>query len=260
MEPKHREMYKWNWRVWVLGSMGSEPGPSAWLYNESYVDLSGLPFTRKLLAGAHVSNLQPPGRFFSSFQRQWDVRALEQHFFDAEQTATGPKVETVSGVLVPQVCRHRFSICNWQAKIASMPYRAVTVFLIWNIACSEQVHAIVRDTFQSLAIAPSSLLPPSAGKGTLKRFGLDLLVDEQLRVWLIEVNVLKGRYGLGIVKGTNGDMEREMVLEMVKAEDNLKRSLKQQARADAAIETKLPIDASGDAKVSHAHIPFSKLV
>ena len=124
----------------------------------------------------------------------------------------------------------------------------------------EQVHAIIRDTFLSLAIAPSSLLPPSEGKGTLKRFGLDLLVDEQLNVWLIEVNVLKGRYGLGIVKGSHGDMEREMVLEMVKAEDDLKRTLKQQARAEAAMEKKPAIDGSGAAKVSHTHSSFIKIV
>ena len=78
-------------------------------------------------------------------------------------------------------------------------------------------------------------------------------------MWLIEVNVLKGRYGLGIVKGTNGDMEREMVLAMVKAEDDLKRTLKQQARAEAA-EKKLAIDGSGAANLSHMHRPFIKLV
>ena len=70
---------------------------------------------------------------------------------------------------------------------------------------------------------------------------------------------MKGRYGLGIVKGTNGDMEREMVLAMVKAEDDLKRTLKQQARAEAA-EKKLAIDGSGAANLSHMHRPFIKLV
>jgi len=114
--PTRHEMYKWNWRVWVLGSVGSQPGPSAWLYNESYLDLSGLPFTRKLLAGAHVSNLQPPGRFFASFQRQWDVRALEQYFSLAAQTETGPKTEAVSGVLVPQVRGYFRSTCNRKAR------------------------------------------------------------------------------------------------------------------------------------------------
>ena len=132
--------------------------------------------------------------------------------------------------------------------------------------CLEQVHAIVCAIFQSLGAAPRSLLPPDAGKGTIKRFGLDFLVDEQLRVWLIEVNVLKGRYGLGIVKGTNGDMEREMVLEMVKAEEHLKRTLKQQARVDATetlrpLETEATADQTNGVGTTHAlSQAFIKLV
>lgn len=81
-----QELYKWSWRIWVLGSMGADPGPSAWLYKESYLDLSGLPFTRKLYAGAHVSNLQPPGRYFASFHRQWDLKALGQYFLHSSRT------------------------------------------------------------------------------------------------------------------------------------------------------------------------------
>ena len=104
-------------------------------------------------------------------------------------------------------------------------------------------------------------MPASAGKGTLKRFGLDLLVDEELRVWLIEVNVLKGRYGLGIVKGPNGDMEREMVLGMVKAEDDLKRTLKCQARTSVVAEQETAIDGRmSDLEVGQLHTSYVKLV
>lgn len=126
-----------------------------------------------------------------------------------------------------------------------------------GLACLEQVHAIVRDLFQSLVAAPSSLLPAAVGKGTLKRFGLDLLVDEQLRVWLIEVNVLKGRcYGIGMVKGKKIDMERAMALEMVQAEDDLKRTLKQHASADVA--QKPAFDGSVDAQ--SVHTSYTKLI
>lgn len=114
--------------------------------------------------------------------------------------------------------------------------------------------------FQSLATAPSSLLPAAAGKGTLKRFGLDLLVDEKLRVWLIEVNVLKGRcYGIGMVKGKTIDMERAMALEMVRAEDDLKRTLKQHARANATAQEPAS-DGSVDPQVSCLHTSYIKLI
>ena len=107
-------------------------------------------------------------------------------------------------------------------------------------------------------------MPANGGKGTLKRFGLDLLVDQELRVWLIEVNVLKGRYGLGMVKGTNGDMEREMVLEMVKAEDDLKSTLKRQARASVGpvgAEQESAIDRRmSDVEVGQLHGSYVKLV
>ena len=104
-------------------------------------------------------------------------------------------------------------------------------------------------------------MPANGGKGTLKRFGLDLLVDQELRVWLIEVNVLKGRYGLGMVKGTNGDMEREMVLEMVKAEDDLKSTLKRQARASVGAEQEAAIDGRmSDVEVGQLHGSYVKLV
>lgn len=102
-KPVQREMHKWNWRVWVLGSMGSESGPSAWLYNESYADLCGLPFTTKLLASAHVSNLQPPGRSFAKFTRSWDLRAVGQYFLHSREKAAGPEADDIAAVLMPQV-------------------------------------------------------------------------------------------------------------------------------------------------------------
>ena len=84
-----------------------------------------------------------------------------------------------------------------------------------------QVVAIIQAVFRALESAPSSLLekstqqePSQPQSHKLKRFGLDLLVDEDLHVWLIEVNVLKGRpkgYGLGASKGPGGDMKTEMV-------------------------------------------------
>lgn len=122
------------------------------------------------------------------------------------------------------------------------------------------MHAIVGALFRALAVGPSSLLPADEGKGTLKRFGLDLLVDVDLRVWLIEVNLLKGRYGLGMVKGTNGDMEREMVLEMVKAEDSLKRTLKQQAQACVNAEERQESDGDMVTEDTELHSSYTKLV
>ena len=80
-----------------------------------------------------------------------------------------------------------------------------------------QVVAIIQAVFRALESAPSSLLEKSTQQEPqphkLKRFGLDLLVDEDFHVWLIEVNVLKGRpkgYGLGASKGPGGDMKTEM--------------------------------------------------
>jgi len=46
--------FKYNLRIWMLASLGQSP--SSWLYQEGYIDLSGLEFTNKLIPGAHVTN------------------------------------------------------------------------------------------------------------------------------------------------------------------------------------------------------------
>ena len=82
------------------------------------------------------------------FQRQWDARAYGQYLTAAEK-----------------------------GEDDADPYGSVL---------RPQVEAITRAVFRALEAAPSSLLESGAGRGRgLKRFGLDLLVDEDFRVWLI---------------------------------------------------------------------------
>ena len=84
------------------------------------------------------------------FQRQWDARAYAQYLTAAEK-----------------------------GEDDADPYGSVL---------RPQVEAITRAVFRALEAAPSSLLESGAGrsrKSSLKRFGLDLLVDEDFRVWLI---------------------------------------------------------------------------
>ena len=83
------------------------------------------------------------------FQRQWDARAYAQYLTAAEK-----------------------------GEDDADPYGSVL---------RPQVEAITRAVFRALEAAPSSLLESGAGRSrsNLKRFGLDLLVDEDFRVWLI---------------------------------------------------------------------------
>ena len=83
------------------------------------------------------------------FQRQWDARAYGQYLTAADK-----------------------------GEDDADPYGSVL---------RPQVEAITRAVFRALEAAPSSLLVSGAGRSRskLKRFGLDLLVDEDFRVWLI---------------------------------------------------------------------------
>jgi hypothetical protein len=84
------EQYKYNWRVWVLGSLAALPSPAAFMHAEGYIDMCGLPYTPALVPGAQVSN-QMGGhaeRGYSRFQRQWDVPTPgNMHFTSVHQFA-----------------------------------------------------------------------------------------------------------------------------------------------------------------------------
>ena len=86
------------------------------------------------------------------FQRQWDARAYGQYL--------------------------RYLTAAEKGEDDADPYGSVL---------RPQVEAITRAVFRALEAAPSSLLESGAGRSRskLKRFGLDLLVDEDFRVWLI---------------------------------------------------------------------------
>jgi hypothetical protein len=109
-----------------------------------------------------------------------------------------------------------------------------------------QVVRIVTDLFRALGKDPSSFAQEApahepvsvsgeevggnghVSSGKLKRFGLDFLVDRDLRVWLIEINVLKGGlkgYGLAAAHGAGGAMKLEMTRRLVAEEDKLKLAL-----------------------------------
>ncbi|CAK0836814.1 unnamed protein product, partial [Prorocentrum cordatum] len=83
-----------------------------------------------------------------------------------------------------------------------------------------QVRGVVRELFRGLAAAPSALAPEASESGRrLRRFGIDLLVDEALAVWLIEVNILKDGYALQYApRGSSGEAKRLLVKRLVEDE------------------------------------------
>ena len=125
------ELYKYNWRVWVLGSLVALPSPAAYLHTEGYIDMCGLPYTPALVPGAQVSN-QMGGhaeRGYSRFQRQWDVRAFGQCLSLEAAAAAAVAVGKEEG--------------------RDDPYGSVL---------QPQVAAIIAAVFRALETAPSSLL------------------------------------------------------------------------------------------------------
>ena len=86
------------------------------------------------------------------------------------------------------------------------------------------VRAAVRGLFAALRAPPCALAPAGAEGGRrVRRFGLDLLVDEGLAVWLIEANILKDGFALGYApKGPAGDAKRVLVRQLVADEEGLR--------------------------------------
>jgi hypothetical protein len=180
---------------WRLWMLGSlAPAPAAWLHREGYADLAGCEFTRRLLPGAHVTN-----QLRGHAERG---RGAFQRQWDVR--ALG---QYLSAAATP----------------AAAAYEAVLL---------PQARAIIRAVFAALSAA-GSLCPVGGMGGGLKRYGIDLLVDEGLTVWLVEANVLKGRpagYGLGAAGGPGGGMKAAMVGRLVDDEDALKAAIKAERR------------------------------
>merc|ERR1712061_40099 len=88
-----------------------------------------------------------------------------------------------------------------------------------------QVRDIARHMIRAVGAPPSGLAPRAGAR--LRRFGIDLLVDHTLRLWLIEVNFLKEGFALKYApKGAAGDAKRAAVEELLHDEGALRKAVR----------------------------------
>lgn len=157
--------------------------PAAWLYRRGYVDLAPREFTAEPDPASHVTNLL-----------RGDRDRGRGHF------------------------QRHWPLEDYAAYLA----RAAGGEDIFERTVLPRAQSVVRAVFRALQTRPSSLAA-THGSGRLKRFGLDLLVDESMGVWLIEVNLLKDGYGLGYaVAGPGGDLKRHLVDQLLRDEATLR--------------------------------------
>lgn len=188
-------LFKYNFRIWVVAALRAPP--SVWLYREGYVSLAMNEFTAAPDARSHITNLRGEGaggtgRAMSSgedyVQRRWSLTAFAAHL-DQSRGAN-----TYAGVVWPQV------------------------------------KGVVCKLFRALGAPPDAALAPEGSETgrRLRRFGVDLLVDSALRIWLVEVNILKDGYALGYApKGAAGDDKRRLVQEFLRDEKTLRIAAKE---------------------------------
>ena len=186
---------KYNLRMIVLATLRLPC--RIWLYKHGFVSLALRSYTDELDPLSHITNLrQGPG---NDNQRRWPLEDLNK-CLQAEGKGS------FDSVLLPQIKR------------------------------------IVLSLFRALASQPCSLLPlegtqelsgsgsRSASGRKLRRFGIDFLVDENLAVWLLEVNFLKNGYALGHAQsGAAGDSKRAFVDQFIADETLLRTAVASQA-------------------------------
>lgn len=178
-----------------------------WLYKEGYVSVALQEFTAEPDALSHITNLRQ-GDKSPGEDRQRRWRLSDFATYLEEHEGAG----------------------TYEARI--LP----------------QVRSIVRELFRGLAAAPSALAPEaSESGGRLRRFGFDLLVDEALAVWLIEVNILKDGYATNWAqKGAAGEAKRLLVKQLLEDEALLRVAARAGRGAiPATFEQLLPVLPSG---------------
>lgn len=162
--------------------------PAMWLYKDSYVDLAGRAFTGRLEPESHITNLL----------RGDHTRGRG-------------------------VFQRQWPVTDFAAYLCHMNQGRD----VYHEAILPQVRAIVRATFWALRTAPSSLADAGVPR-RLRRLGLDFLVDEECRVWLIEANILREKYGLKSARGPGGEVKRSLTQQLVEDEVALKAALRGQ--------------------------------
>lgn len=199
-------LFKYNWRVLLNVSLASPP--EVWLFLDSNIDLAAREFSPSLDPASHVTNLLRGDHVLGRavFQRHWRAAEFASALRGADPGAAAGCADPFEELLLPQA------------------------------------RAIVRQLFDTLAIPQSSLADAAQGPpGRLKRLGLDFLVDENLGLWLMEVNRLNGGYGLAAPRGSGGDVKREFVERLLEAEAQLQAARLGQAAAPAAFENLAPL-------------------
>eukprot|EP00435_Cladocopium_sp_Y103_P013360 s1313_g3.t1 len=188
-------MFKYNLRHWVL-IRWTGADPPVWLYEKGYIELCFHPFSATLESGSHIANLAPePGqsRAFSEptvpCKRMWSTDVLARYL----EATTGSDVW--SSRILPQL--HRV-VANTVA--AACPLR--------SFGAQEDGEPCDLTTQQT----------QRTQRQPWRRFGFDFTLDEDLQVWLIEVN---HKPGMKSPKGWVGEAKRRLLADFYSDERDL---------------------------------------